>query len=779
MYVFAASVFSWPLILHLHSSVGAINAADAAGDPALNLWALGWDLQALTAHPSWLLTGRVFEANIYFPAAHTLAYSDHLLLQAIALWPLYAITHDLVFCYNVLLLASLAGSALAMHVFMRRLAGSERAAYVAGLIYGFAPYHFTHITHIQLQALYFLPLSLLFLHRLFEAERRADVIALGLVVGLQAVSSVYYAVIGGLGLAVVGAAFALLTGRILDWALVRRALTAAAIALLVATPWSIAYLRVQRDALAGRNLYEAAQGSAVPASYLQAPPANLLYGHTGWLRPSPTSRLNRKEGAEQALFPGFCALLLALLGSMAAPRGLKRVAVVYLILAIAGFVLSLGPDGIRPLYAALHRMLPGMAANRTPARFSVLIVCAIAVLAALAARTLEIKLPRRGQVAWVAILAVISVEYINWTPAFPPAPVLTSNAGRWLRDRPGTGAVICLPMDVLASNTACMLQSLEHGRAVVNGQSGVRPPFLEALVDVAGRVPAPDALLALHDLGVEYIVTERPLAIEDGEGGALVERVAFSDQHVYELLWSPAIESKLMEVSEVPPPEPGPPSFSVGELATYQVTWTNGPVSLPAGEATIAVVAPQEAERFRFVVSAKTAPWVSRFYDADALLESAANQRLLPLTYREAITEGKRRINRQLSFDSVRREVRIVAGSTSITLPLSREARDPITALFYVRTLPMTSGTRVTLPVSDNGRRLTLDVVVDRMEAVVVAGKDWPAWRVEPRVGDPLGANRFAITAWVSADARQIPLRVDVGARFGSVRMELTGYREQ
>ena len=60
----------------------------------------------------WWLSGRVFEANIYFPAAHTLAYSDHLLLQAFVLWPLYAATGDLVLCYNVLLLASLVSAPL-------------------------------------------------------------------------------------------------------------------------------------------------------------------------------------------------------------------------------------------------------------------------------------------------------------------------------------------------------------------------------------------------------------------------------------------------------------------------------------------------------------------------------------------------------------------------------------------------------------------------------------------------------------------------------------------
>ena len=97
--------------------------------------------------------------------------------------------------------------------------------------------------------------------------------------------------------------------------------------------------------------------------------------------------------------------------------------------------------------------------------------------------------------------------------AFPAAPSLVTNAGQWLRERPGSGAVICLPMNVFAGNTACMLQSIEHGRAVVNGYSGARPPFFEAIVDAMSRAPGPESLLSMHELGVEYVVSDRPLTI--------------------------------------------------------------------------------------------------------------------------------------------------------------------------------------------------------------------------------------------------------------------------
>ena len=106
VYTLAACAFTWPLVRH---PLRLLGATDPTGDPSLYLWVLGWDLRTLFEHPSWLLSGRIFDANIYYPAPHTLAYSDHLLLQALALSPVYALTHDVVFCYNVLLIASLVG----------------------------------------------------------------------------------------------------------------------------------------------------------------------------------------------------------------------------------------------------------------------------------------------------------------------------------------------------------------------------------------------------------------------------------------------------------------------------------------------------------------------------------------------------------------------------------------------------------------------------------------------------------------------------------------------
>ena len=263
------------------------------------------------------------------------------------------------------------------------------------------------------------------------------------------------------------------------------------------------------------------------SSYLQAPATNLLYGRTGWLRPGGRAPVPFKDGPEQALFLGFVAMLLAAAGALAAPRGLKRIAAVYAVLALVGVVLSLGPDGIRALYAAMYGALFGMDAIRAPARFSVLTLLGVAMLAALAVRALELRGARAGRFAGAAALGLIAVEFCNGAIAFPAPPALTTAAGRWLREQPGSGAVVCAPMGPFAGNTPCMLQSLEHGRPIVNGYSGLRPPFFEALLDAVNRLPAPQALVTLHDLGVEFVVSDGPLEIGPESRDALVERASF------------------------------------------------------------------------------------------------------------------------------------------------------------------------------------------------------------------------------------------------------------
>lgn len=776
-FVALAVILTWPLVLSPASKLAAL---EGPGDPYLNLWILGWDLQTIAEQPSKLFNLGIFDANIFHPARQTLTYSDNFLLQAIALTPLYAITGDPILCYNLLFFGSLVASALAMFAFIRAVTGSSWGAAVAGTVWGFWPYHFAHLMHLQLQALYLMPLTFLFLHRVIASRRRWDALGLGVTVGLQAIASVYYGVIGGVGLIVSTILISRgVSGRRVGL-LIRRLLLAIVIGVIVVAPVLVPYLQAQQREGFGRNLFEASRHAASLWSYVTVPHVNALYASTGVLRVD--------EGVEGSLFPGLVVIALAVFGArVARKQGSRPLALSAYGLIVTGVILSLGPDGIRPLYAFLQKWVFGFQAIRAPGRFSVLVVFGLASLAALGTRELLARAPRQVGVlpiAPVVILALLTVEYANRPFAYAAAPELSTMTGRWLKQAPQPGAVVYLPVTIDNANTPFMVESLEHRRPIVNGYSGQRPAFYSALVDTLHDFPSADALWSLKDLDVRFIVTSEPIA---APSPALVERANFPGKGegaprrlIYELVWSDEIENALGEPVVPAPPPPGPLPFAAGEQASYTVTWDGPAGKVEAGTIDLTVEqaeggAPGAALRLR--VRARTAAWISRFFEADDEFMTDVSGDLMSIRHVRKLREGRRKVDDESVFDRAANQVKWVTDGGKPPLRLWPGARDPVAAFYYLRTLPLSPGTKLQIPVNDNGRNLSLDVKVDGVERIQAGGRQQEALRVTPVLRQRV-ARRAApdITVWLSQDAHRLPLVAEYRAGFGAVRLELRNH---
>ncbi len=782
--VLGALAFTWPLALH---PLARLAAPAGPGDPYLNCWILGWDLGAIVRDPLSLVTGRIFDANIFFPAVRTLAYSDHLILQAIALAPLYLATGSLTLCYNALLLLSIAASMLAMYVFVRSVCGSKGGAALAGLAWGVMPFRGAHLLHLQLQSLYWLPLAFLFLHRVVAGRRWRDAALLGLFAALQAISSVYWGVIGALALAVAAASLSVGVGRWRSPALLGRFALAGVVGAILVAPFAWPYWQAQQREGFVRNLYEASQHEATIESYLRVPPGNLLYGRTRLLRPAGPAAAAQgsgggepaaHEGPEQELFPGLTLAALAIAGAWSGWRRDSRPTVAAMTaVVIAGLVLSLGPDGFRPLYAVLHRFVFGFQAVRAPARFGVLVVFGLAALAALGLRAVEARRAdgRRGLLLPLGLVALAGLEYVNVPLPTVPAPVTTSAVGRWLAREPGAGAVLYLPLDRDLGNTPAMILSLEHRRPIVNGYSGQRPGFFMGLVDTLNQVPAADALWTLRDLNVRFIVSPRPLPLP--AGGPLVERARLAGETIYELRWTPEAEAAAPRPDAPAPPEPGPFPFANEEQLTYRVSWESpAAMGMPAGTATF-TAARQAADGANgdaahlLTVDLQTAPWVARFFEAHDRVETWTDGRVIPIRQQQHLREGRRVVDRETRFD---RAARTVTTGEGPALPWPREGRDGLSAFFYVRTLPLAPGYAVTFPLVEGGRRYQVELVVDRVESIAVGGRQVDAFRATPRLTAAGNVGRaLRSTIWISTDVRRVPLRLEVDTAFGSFRIEL------
>src|SRR4051812_47506895 len=139
-YAVITIVMTWPLALGLGRDV-----AWDLGDSVLNMWIMAWDCEQLLA----ILRGDLsriatfFDANIFYPARLTLAYSEHLIPQALQIFPVYVVSRNPILCYNLIFLSTFVLSGLGMYLLVRELTGNARAAFIAGLLFGFAPYRLT------------------------------------------------------------------------------------------------------------------------------------------------------------------------------------------------------------------------------------------------------------------------------------------------------------------------------------------------------------------------------------------------------------------------------------------------------------------------------------------------------------------------------------------------------------------------------------------------------------------------------------------------------------
>jgi hypothetical protein len=766
-YAVLAVVFTWPLARDPFSRLAALHGP---GDPYLNLWILGWDLDTISRAPLDLVSGRVFDAPIFHPARQTLTYSEHFLVVALGVWPIYALTGSAIAAYNAVFVLSLLASALAMHLFAREVTGSRWGALVAGTVWGFWPYHFAHLGHLQLQATYAMPLVALALHRLVARPTWRAALTLGGAGAFQAATSIYYGIIGAVGAAVSLVSLVVATGgrRTLKVA-VRVALAASVGAVLVA-PFIWPYFQVQRREGFTRNLFEAARHAATPASYVSAPAANAVYGRTGWLR---TDR-----GAEHELFPGLVVTALALYGVIVARRrGSGPLAAAATATLVAGFVLSLGPDGLRALYATLHGWVFGFQAIRAPARFGVLVAFGLATLAAVAARELTAG-PRATR--WgIGLLALLALEYYPGPLAWTPAPRTETAATAWLRDAPGPGAVVYLPMGGDSENTPVMVEALGHRRPIVNGYSGQRPPFFGGAVAALSTFPSVDGAWMLHDLDVRFVVA--PARI-DTSAWPLIERAHLREadgreRYVYELAWSPEVEARLGEPAAPVPPPPGPLPFATGERLVYDVTWDSPAGALEAGQVTFEIEPAPDAGRHRFAVGARTAPWVARFFEADDRFTTTTDDAVRPLVHERRIREGRRALDQRVVYDPAARSAQPQNGDGQPSGPSLRvwpEARDAVSALYYVRTLALAQGARVTVPIVESGQHSTLVLEPGAIERIAAGGTTIEARRVQARLEQRVQRRQMPeITLWLEPGGARRLIAADIRAVFGNLRVRL------
>lgn len=485
-------------------NLGALDRALYWGDVRLNAWALAWNHRVLTGH-AW----PYFDGNIFHPAAGTLAYSEHLFGIAIPTLPLHLAGASPALVYNLAWLASFPLLALSIHLLCRRAGLGAQASALAGLMAACSFARIHHAGHLQLLWLFGLPLAIYHLDRWRERPAPRRLVWWALSALTTSLASWYLAVL---------VAFVHVTWwprcvwpHRRERAAVHATIAAVLVALLLA--W---FARPYAGGAPG-SLAEMRANAADAHAYL-VPAAATSGGHA---LKQAGSTLPRWSFGEQTLYVGVVVLVLAAGGLLRLlRRRIVRPDLWWQLVATGALsvLLSLGPsaDGDAGwLPFDLLASSQGLSLFRAPARFGLLVSL---VLACLAGAAVDPWRKAGGRLSAAALVALALVELRPTHYELPPPQPEEISP---LYDHLATvapGVVISLPVARLHPlpwyDADYEWYATRHWLPIVNGYSRFEPPGYAALATRLAAFPGHDALAAMCERDVRYLVVHarRPVA---------------------------------------------------------------------------------------------------------------------------------------------------------------------------------------------------------------------------------------------------------------------------
>lgn len=508
---------TWPLA----TAPGTLSQNDNA-DAQLNEWILAWVPHQLARNPAHL-----FDANIFYPARDTLAFSEPLIVPALMGAPLHWLGGSPVLVYNFVLIVGFALTAFAGYALMYAWTRDRAAGLLTGSLFAFNTHTLTRLAHVQGIHAYGLPLVLWSIDRVITEARVRDALWLALWMAVMAYTSGYLAVLGSVMIAVA------LVARVGEWRhraslVLSRVAVAAMAAGIVIFPLYLPYHRVAREQGMVRSLESIAEFTATLKGY--AVSAGRMH-FSLW-----SHRLF--ENPVDAFFPGLTAIALAAtaLWTMRRTGGVTRGRILMLVaVGFAGIILSLGTS--TPVYGAVYAVFPPMRGLRAAARFGNLFLLAIAVMAGLGVHALRARRARsRGVTALaVAVIAAANIEALrapfdyrrfHGIPrvytllAYEPGPVVLVEAPFY-------------PARAAFENAEYVLASTVHWRPLMNGYSGFTPLSYREFAETFWYFPEERAIHAMQQAGVTHVMLhpvrfghEAERVVATVEGRPEFERVA-------------------------------------------------------------------------------------------------------------------------------------------------------------------------------------------------------------------------------------------------------------
>ena len=510
LYLGLAVILTWPLTPLAWDHV--INA----GDPLFYAWNLMHNVRAIGNG-----LGNILDTNIYYPTTNTLALSDTLAIQTLLAAPIIWLTNNPVFAVNLYTLFTFPIAGLGMYLLVRSLTRHEWAAVASGAMFAFSYPRFGQISHLPALSSQWPPYYIYGLYW-FLREGKVQHLAAALTSFLLLLGSTVYLGVFAVVVAIimVSACYASLWSRVKIT--VFPVIFTAALALLLVFP----YIRLKAEhPEITRSLEESSSRAAYQQDYFSVTQTSVL------------SRFLKPNEGERTLYPTLALLFFAIIGLTQWKRKEHRFPIVlFSIIALTGLILSFGPErpfSIGPFdtgyvklpYAYLYKVFPLLQILRVPARFSIVFMLGLTVLAGYGAtRVKPMILFLIGMLflfeVWQRPMSLVQI------PTYANIPLVY----QWLRQQPDVRAIIELPIGkieqgIIPIGQQVMLRYEEitgdsplvaetyrvyftgfHNKRTVNGYSGYVAQSFHDAVNALSSFPSDTSINYLRAQGISHII---------------------------------------------------------------------------------------------------------------------------------------------------------------------------------------------------------------------------------------------------------------------------------
>jgi hypothetical protein len=528
-YLLLAVIQTYPLVLQLGTHIPIFQEASGwvtdERDPWHSLWLLWY------THYSVVELGRLpFSTDLLFsPKGVGLMYVSFIIISLLCALPLISLV-GLIATYNLLILGSLAGSGYATFLLVNYLTQNSRAAFLAGLVFAFSPFHMVRSLEqlFMVMSAVWLPLYVLFLCKGMRSGNTIHLFLAAVFFLLSLLSNPYYAMF-----------LILFSGLFLVYhlwqpeplgsrsALIRRGAVMIGCTGLCLLPLAvIVLLREWPDILLYRPFSESILLSADLLAFFTPSPYHPLWGSLA----RPLYERFTGNVFEQTVYLGYTTLALSGVALLKGPRQEIRF---WRCAALSFFVLTLGPflhvggtylltiDGMPvtfPLPALLFHFFPVLGAARAPSRFAIMLMLCLAVLVGYGMKLLVSPLERRQRAAWLGraafwmLAAAMLCEFLSL-----PMPTIDARIPQLYDDirQAGkrTGSLVDVPLHW--SLARFQYYQTAHRKPLLTGFSPRPHPWLETYGDVF-----PLMQVFKDPVGV----LRREQSWEQNEAGRLIDR---------------------------------------------------------------------------------------------------------------------------------------------------------------------------------------------------------------------------------------------------------------